>query len=233
MRGTDPIPTDWKQRVETCISNCKFLFLPEDKKPEVRRSVMLRLLRGSNVQAGAEVLWSLAGDLSRARLQKVRGDFHAHIASALFVLAMALRSRPPRSSAKPIREIAEALERVRDSRRFFQGEPERKELDRAIRFYRWAYECARSTKPKGVGPRIALCCLRSDFSLIFREGVKKKSDKDEEVIPERIPRGRMKIIDDAVGFFMQAAFGSAWDGPTVRTRYSEWSRPSPLRRRKP
>lgn len=205
MQRTDPIPTDWMQRVEACIRDCRFLFLPEDKEPELRRSVMRRLLRGKNVQGGAEILWNLAGNLPQESLREVRGHFHAHILNALFVLALALRPRPPKLSAKPFRDAAEALERVRDHGRFFRVGQLREELERSIRYYRGVAKLTWTTKPKDMGPRIALCSLRHDFKLVFR--------------------GPMEAIDDAVGFFLQDAFGGEWTSRSVKSRASEWSRP--------
>jgi hypothetical protein len=197
MRSVDPFPTDWKQRVEECIRNRDYPFLPQTKQQERREKEMLRLLSKDEVEAAADILWKAARNRP-----EIQGNFTRIIFESLFDLGRVLLFVPPSLTRRFYREGIKFLEYVRgNSRRFRRGEA-RIALERAILDYRLDEIDSPMTRPKEPGPRIAQVALQDRFKRIYG-----------------------KTLDSATAHFLRAAYPTTnWTGAEVGARRREISR---------
>lgn len=184
MKKIDPIPPDWKQRLEQSISGWSH-------HPDEQRT-MRQLLRKKEVEEAANLIWKA----SRKVVPKWDASmFFERFQEVLFHLATHEGLR--RLTTKDYREMAKALEMIRDNASFREG-PAREELERRILISRHRAENMSQTKPKDLGKRGALQFLRQYFQDYLQ-----------------------KPLDKATALLMGATFGGKWNESTVRVRVSE------------
>lgn len=147
---SEPLPADWKQRLEQSIAG----YSHHPKEQEIMRD----LLRKKEVEEAAGLIWKASRKVNPKWEASV---FLGHFQEVLSRLAIAAGLR--HLTAKDFRKMAEALEMIRDHELFFRKGPAREELERAIPILRRREENMSKTKPRDPGPRWALQFLIQYF----------------------------------------------------------------------
>lgn len=180
----ESLPPDWKQRLEQSIAG--YSHHPKEQE------IMLGLLRKKEVEKAANLIWKAS--------RKVNPKWDASLflerfQEVLFHLAVYYGLR--RLTVKDFREMAAALEMIRDNEPFREG-PAREELERRIPILRHRAENMSKTKPKDLGKRGALQYLRQYFQKYLQ-----------------------KPLNQATTLLYVATFGGKCKESTVRVRASE------------
>ena len=155
----EPLPADWKKRLEQSISG--YSHHPEEQK------IMLQLLQKKEVEEAASLIWKA---LKKMKPKWEASVFLERFQEVLFHLAVYVGLR--RRTAKDFRTMAKGLEMIRDNEPFRKG-PDREALERTIPILRHRAQNMSKTKPMDLGKRGALQFLRQYFQEYLQKPLNK------------------------------------------------------------